>query len=52
MKQNLDGAVRHTHDVDIPVEDISDVLDKVTETAIFIIGAYAVADVLRHFLKR
>ena len=51
---NLDGNPKvdvHVHH-DIPKQDLEDLLDKVALTAFKLIGAYMIADVIRHNLKK
>lgn len=49
MKHTHDGEHRVT--VDLPTQDVEDLLDKFKDTAVTIIVVAAAADVARHILK-
>lgn len=50
MKLKLDEAVDVNINVDIPVDDIGDVLDKATETVVTIIVVATAAHILRKWV--
>lgn len=54
MKHKIDGPVdvnvNHKHDHEFDKEEIDDVIDKVTESALIIIGAYTASHILRKWL--
>lgn len=49
MKQNHSGDLHVT--VDLPTQDLEDLLDKVKDTACVIIGVAVGADIVRHIVK-
>lgn len=42
----------HDVNVEIPTQDLEDLVEKVGDTLMYVIGFYMVADTARHILKR
>lgn len=51
MKLNFPDDVHHTHDVNLPTQDVEGLIEKVGDVTIAVVGFYMVADVARHILK-
>lgn len=53
MKHKFDDEVRVkvSHDHDFDKQDVEDIIDKVVEGAVIIIGAYTVSHVIRRLIK-